>query len=468
VSVVLSVQDAGPCRKEVTIEVPAPAVEAETQRVAADYRRKARLPGFRPGKVPTKVVLQRYRKEIEGEVLERLVPRYWRQAEAEASLDALMAPSVESYEMVHGEPLKFVASVEVRPEFEVSGDRDFELPSSEVLVGEAELDDVLEQLRLEAAPWKPVDRESARGDRVRVRLRETPGEGAPEGSGADDEGEQPAEGTWSEIDVELANESVWEELRLALTGVKADQKTHFSRQEAPPTADDADAVAAASPPRHFELAVVRVEAKELPELDDDLAAALGGEDVETVDGLRSKLERTLFARKSAARRREREEKLLAQLIERHPITLPEGVVGQETENLVRDYAESLARAQVDLQQVDWRRMMESARPEAQRRVHSRLILDAIAAADEIEVTEPELEGALRSLARAQRQSPLTLRRTLDERGGLNPLRQQLRREKALRALLGEPPPSFADEAHDHDHDDDHDHDHDDHDHHRHD
>ncbi|HVS63315.1 MAG TPA: trigger factor [Thermoanaerobaculia bacterium] len=466
---VLSVEDAGPCRKEVTIEVPAPAVEAETERVAADYRRKVRLPGFRPGKVPTKVVLQRYRKEIEGEVLERLVPRYWRQAEAEASLDPLMAPSVDSYEMVQGEPLKFVASVEVRPEIEVSEDREFELPSSEVLVGEAEVDEVLEQLRLEAAPWKPVDRESSRGDRVELRVREI----------ADDGAERTEEPEWSELEVELGNESVWEELRLAATGLKAGQRNHFTRQEAPPARNDEPGeVEAAPPPRHFELEVVSVEAKELPELDDELATALAGGGVENVEALRADLEKRLFARKSAARRREREEKLTAQLIERHPITLPEGVVAQEAENLVRDYAENLARAKVDLERIDWRAMMESARPEARRRVHSRLVLDAIAAADEVEVSEQELEGAIQSIARAQGHPPLAVRRSLDERGGLNPLRQQLRREKALRALLGETPPDFAgehdhqhvhDHQHDHQHDHDHDHDHHDHDHdHRHD
>ena len=74
-SVVLSVEDVGPCRKQLKIEVPAPAVAAETERVIGEYRKRARLPGFRPGKVPANIVRQRFKTEIEQDVMERLVPR---------------------------------------------------------------------------------------------------------------------------------------------------------------------------------------------------------------------------------------------------------------------------------------------------------------------------------------------------------------------------------------------------------
>ena len=86
-SVVLSLQDVGPCRKQLKVEVPAPAVEAETQRVVRDYGQKVRLPGFRQGKVPSELVRRRFAKEIDQEVKERLLPRYWKQAQAESSIE---------------------------------------------------------------------------------------------------------------------------------------------------------------------------------------------------------------------------------------------------------------------------------------------------------------------------------------------------------------------------------------------
>ena len=108
-SVILSVEDVGPCRKQPKIEVPAPAVAAETERVIGEFRKRAKLPGFRPGKVPGNIVRQRFKKEIEQEVVERLVPRYWHQAEAEQKLDPLLAPELQDVDLTLGEAMTFTA-----------------------------------------------------------------------------------------------------------------------------------------------------------------------------------------------------------------------------------------------------------------------------------------------------------------------------------------------------------------------
>src|SRR6185436_16127634 len=115
-SVVLSVEDVGPCRKQLKIEVPGPAVAAETERVIGEYRKRARLPGFRPGKVPSNIVRQRFKREIEQDVMERLVPRYWHQAEAEQKLDPLLPPELGDVDLALGESMTFTATVETRPE----------------------------------------------------------------------------------------------------------------------------------------------------------------------------------------------------------------------------------------------------------------------------------------------------------------------------------------------------------------
>src|SRR5215510_15397629 len=105
-SVVVSIQEVGPCRKQLKVEVPAPAVEAETMRVVAEYGRQARIPGFRKGKVPTELVKRRFAKDIDQEVKERLLPRYWKQAQAEASIEPLLPPEVaEVADLQPGEPL---------------------------------------------------------------------------------------------------------------------------------------------------------------------------------------------------------------------------------------------------------------------------------------------------------------------------------------------------------------------------
>ena len=119
-SVVVSQEDVGPCRKQLTVEVPAPAVEAETQRVLREIGNRVKVPGFRKGKVPADLVRRRFAKDIEQEVKDRLLPRYWRQAQAEASLEPLLPPEVgEVTDLKPGEPLTFVATVETRPVIEL-------------------------------------------------------------------------------------------------------------------------------------------------------------------------------------------------------------------------------------------------------------------------------------------------------------------------------------------------------------
>ena len=136
----------------------------------------------------------------------------------------------------------------------------------------------------------------------------------------------------------------------------------------------------------------------------------------------------------------RQRALLDQLRERHPIDLPQGVVRKEVEGMVQDQAENLARRGVDVEHagIDWNRMAGDLTPMAEKRVHARLLLDAIADDQKIVVTEEEFERTLAVLARAQGVSTPVLRRKLDEDGRLATLRSQLRREKTIRTLLGEP------------------------------
>ncbi|MEZ5331229.1 MAG: trigger factor family protein [Thermoanaerobaculia bacterium] len=107
-SVVLSVEETGPCERQVKVEVPAPAVEAEPDRVTQEFRRQARMPGFRRAVVPD-LVCKRHGEDIRQEVLDRLLPRYWRQAQAETKLEALLPPRVEEVDLEAGAPLTFTA-----------------------------------------------------------------------------------------------------------------------------------------------------------------------------------------------------------------------------------------------------------------------------------------------------------------------------------------------------------------------
>jgi len=421
-SVVVSVADVGPCKKQLKVEVPAPAVEAETQRVVREYGQRVRIPGFRKGKVPADLVRRRFQKDIEKEVVERLLPRYWHQAQEESSIDPLLPPEVEEVEeLAPGAPLTFVATVETRPQIELRNIRDFDLPDPSIDPGTMEIDDTLDDLRKQLSRWVPVERPAARGDLVGGEIVELSAEeGAPEGAPA----REP-----QHVEVEVGDPRVWEELSLALSGLAAGQEATFTHRDGPDPEN--------GPERRFRVTVESVQERELPPLDDELAGKVGP--FENVEGLREAVVARLKAGKVQGRYEQRQKAVLDQLRERHPMELPQGVVRHEVEHLVQDYAQSLAERGVKLDQagIDWDRVAEEMRPLAEKRVHARLLLDAVSESEGIALSEEEFEAALAALARAQGTSTSALRRSLDEKGRLAGFRAQLRRDKTIRRLLGE-------------------------------
>jgi trigger factor len=432
-SVVVSIQDAGPCRKELTIQVPAAAVEAESLRVAQEFGRGAKIPGFRKGKVPMAMLRRRFEHDIQHEVVDRLVPRFWRQAQAEANLDPLLPPRVSGVEIKPGEPLKFVATVEVRPEIELRNIRDFNLPELDTRATPDDLERALEDLRGAAATWPPAERAAGRGDRVTGTLQPLGLIVAPGATGS---------GAGQPVEFEVGDPAIWEELTLAATGLAAGQSTEFERV---PPAEGAIAPAHPGPAERFRLQVDAVLERRLPPLDDPFAARVGN--FADLGALKEAIGERIAEAKRLERRRRRETAVLDQLRERHPLELPAAVVEQEQESLLREYAEAMARRGMDPEkaQVNWPALAEEVKPQAEKRVHARLLLDAIAEAEGLAVGEDEFERALATIARAEGRTTSAVRSALDQHGRLQPLRAQLRREKMLGRLIGDdsPPPAAA-------------------------
>ena len=459
-SVVVASEEAGAWKKRLTVTVPAEEVDSETRQVVRAYAGQVRLPGFRKGKVPAELVRRRYREEIDREVVERLVPKFWERARDEQGLDPLGQPRLEEVgELETGAPLTFVATVEIRPEIELGELDGFELPDPDVEPSDDEVTSALDDLRRQVGAWREAGRPAARGDKVTATILELGPDGEPlaRGSGHDEEageksngeesnGEKIDEGEVGEsaqdfssspselssetagdrIEVEVGNPNVWEELSLALTGLEPGQEGRFSRRPAK---------GPESGPRTFRVKVEAVEERELPPLDDELARRLG--DFEDVAALETAVRERLRHDKGHERDRARREALLGQLRARHPLALPEGAVQSEVERLASEFAEDLARRGVDPRQaqVDWQRLSGELRGPAERRVHEMLILDAVAEREGVEVTPAELEGAIASIARAQETSPAQVRRALGER--VESLRRQIRRQKAVGRLLGD-------------------------------
>jgi trigger factor len=418
-SVVVSVEDVGPSRKEIKVEVPAPAVEAELARVVQEFRKRARIAGFRKGKVPLELVRQRYQEEIREELVDRLMPRYWRQAQAEAEVDPMLPPEVGAVDFEPGTPLTFTATVDLRPKVELGELEGFEFPEFAVEPTDAEVEQALTGLRRDAGEWVTTERSAAVGDFITGTVTEV--------------GEEEAAGEAGKVGFEVGDANIWEELSLAVTGLAAGGESEFTRQEG-------------ESERRLVVKVEEVKERELPPLDDAFAAKVGK--FTALDELREAVRHQIRHGKEDERRRRRETALLDQLCQRHPLEISERVVGHETEEMMRDYAHQLAHRGVDPERagVDWRKMSEEFAPQARRRVQSRLLLDAAAAKLGVELPESEFEAQLAALARAQGQTVAALRRTLDKGEQLDGLKRRMLRSKTLLRLIGENGEAAGDSA----------------------
>lgn len=437
-SVVTSFEDVGPCRKKMTIEVPAPAVEAEIGRVVDGFRRQVSIPGFRKGKVPSSLIRKRFREDIESEVADRLVPRYWHQAQAEKSLDPLLPPQIEDLKIEADQPLTFTAVVEVRPEIPIGEIAEFELPKGETEPGEDEKEDALRNLRRRHASWTNVERGAARGDMVIGLMHnlDTPGEKASADDSDDtaaddtDAGEQASEmpaPAPEPLHVELGAPGVEEELNLALTGLTAGQNTEYVRRHEHE---------GETHEHKFRIEVEEVKEPDLPELDDELAEKFG---FDSAAELESAVLDNLRSTKAQDLRSKRQKALLEELRKRYPAELPLGVVEHESEQMLQETMQRLSDQGIDIDQmgIDWQKVTGDMRPQAEERVHERLVLDAIAAHLQLKLDESEFERFLAMAAAERRMSSQVLRQQLSENGRLEPLRAKLLRDQTVRHLLGE-------------------------------
>ena len=164
------------CKREIELEIPAENVQKATEKVARDIARMARIPGFRPGKAPVTLVRRRFADDIQGEVVQSLVPEYLEKALDEKKHDSGdAAREVDHVQFKEGEPLKFRAVFEVLPEFELGDYKNLQVQVDEIQVGDEQVDKALEEMRERAATYVPVEGRAAQdGDYVLIKLMGTP------------------------------------------------------------------------------------------------------------------------------------------------------------------------------------------------------------------------------------------------------------------------------------------------------
>jgi trigger factor len=407
--------EAASCRRELELEIPADEVSKEMERVAKELARVARVPGFRPGKAPISLIRRRFADDIKGEVLQTLVPDRVEKAVAEQKLTPVSRPEVDKLDFSEGQPLKFRAVFEVLPEFDLGNYKNIELEMPSMEITEQDLTKTLDEMRERAAAFAPVEgRAIENGDYAQLKLM-----GTPEGGG---EGLQ-ADSVLCHIGAEETMEPFNENLRGGNVG---DHKTF----DVVYPADYPDGKLAGKT-YHYAVDILGVKTKKLPELNDEFAKDVS--DSPTLDELKTKVKEGLEHQRDHRQKDLQREKVLAELIKLHDIPVPQSLVEHQMDVRLERVVRSLAAQGVDPQavNVDWVTLRRRQEDRARDDVKAELIVDRIASAENIEITDEELQGELEHAASHSGDSAEVLRARLTKQGTLDRMKAKLRSDKTL-------------------------------------
>lgn len=407
------------CKREVELEIPAENVQKAAEKVARDFAKIARVPGFRPGKAPVTLIRRRFAEDIQGEVVQSLVPEYLEKALDEKKLVPVTRPAVEKIEFKEGEPLKFRAVFEVLPEFELGDYKNLEVQVDAIETGDAQVDKAIEEMRERAATFVPVEGRAAKdGDFVLIKLMGTPvGGGDP----------VQADNILCHIGAEETIQSFTENLR----GVSAGESKRF-RTEYPASYPDQKLAGKAY---DYAVDVQGIKEKKLPELNDEFAKDAGGEagGVATLAQLRDKVRENMEAARNQRQAAQAREKILDLLVSRHDFPVPESLVEEQMDTRLERVVRSLAAQGVDPRavNVDWVSLRRQQHDRAVNDVKAELLVDRVATTEKIDASDEDVEKEIAVLAERSGQSATAIRARLTKEGALARMKSKLRSDKTI-------------------------------------
>src|SRR5262245_31752093 len=419
-------------RKNLSFEIPSDVLDAEIDRVAKGYSRTARVPGFRPGKVPAAVVKQRYREQILYDVAHDLIPRLVGDALRERGLEPVATPDIRDVVIEEGQPLTFVADFETLPPIEPGEYAGLTLRKPPAVLEVGAVDRALEQLRQRAARWHPVeDRGAVTGDTLLLDLTRTrrtgliqiPGEGPARG--LDDKPE-----VLQNVSIELGAKANPPGFDDHLASSSAGQTRSFTVTY-PPNYEVEELAGATV---DYDAFIKGVRRKELLPLDDEFAKEVS--ELETLDALRNRVREDLQkGAEEEADHRVRHEVL--QTLAGRLKTAPEILVEHEVERRLEEFVRRLMEQGLDPQKanINWDEFRERQRGPAADTVRSTLVLDEIARREAIDATDEDLSREIDRFAERAGRTPAAVRARLEKEGGLDRVRAGIRREKTMAWII---------------------------------
>ena len=406
--------DVSETQKTISIEIPSDVVDAEINRIAQGYTKQARIPGFRPGKVPATIVKQRFREQILHDVMHGLIPRAIDDALQERGIEPVDTPNISDVALEEGQPLKFTAAIETVPSFDPGDLSTITLRQTPVTITEDALEQTIERLRERAAKFETIEgRPVAEGDVVSMALDRK-----------DDKGEVDHH---DDVTVELGSPGNPPGFDQHLIGMSVgDEKTfsiHFPSDYAAEEFRDQDV--------EYTVKVKDIRRKVLPEVDDEFAKDLG--EFDSLQALHDRIRHDMQHEAEENAKRQVRSDLLRQLAQRVTFDLPGSLVEREIDRRLEEMARQLMAQQIDPRQagIDWAQFREAQREPAQDAVKSALVLDEVARREQITVTTEDVDKEIERFASRAGRTAAALKAQLEKEGGISRLYAGLRREKAV-------------------------------------
>lgn len=424
----IKVDDAGPCRKQVQIEVPAETVDAEYKALLAAFSSHAKVPGFRPGRAPKEMIERRYRKDILVELRDRVVPTAYHEAIASEKLDVVaLADFKEPVEVVPGKPVVFTVVVDVPPSFELPPYKGIALKAGDVAISDEAVQQAVDTLRSQAAKYEEITGRAAQAkDLAQVEFAGTidgkpVDEAVPEAKGLGQ-----AKGLWVAVGDESFPPGVGEALTGAAIGDTREVDSTF------PEGTTVKALAGRTV--HYRVTVTALRQPILPELDEVFCTRMGAA---TPEELRAKIRAEL---ESGARSRDegrQRDEIARHLLASTPMELPATLVQRETEQLVYDIVRENARRGIKQDAIVGQKaqIFEAANRNASDSIKMRYILHKIAEAEKIEATDDDVSAQIASMAKRYNVPPEEMLAGVKKRNGLDNLREQVRTDKTMSFLV---------------------------------
>ena len=406
------------CKHEIEITVPVDEISRETDRVVATIQQKAKLPGFRPGKAPASLIRTKFSRQVRDDVLENLLPKYFKQKVEEEHLEVVGRPNVKDVHFHEGEPLRFKAEFEVAPEIELKDYRGVTVHYGEPQVSDEDIAKRLEEIREQKAQFVNAEpRALVDGDYAVVTLDSLAGAEPPVHQ--------------DEVVLHVGDPDTMPGFSDALRGMSPEEEKEFEVTYP----EDFGQARLAGKTVKFRAKLTTIRTKELPELNDEFAQDLG--DYPTLNDLRDAVRKAIYQEREYAAQQKAKDELIDRLIETHEFPVPEAYIERQIEAQLENQLRDLAERGIDPTKlkIDWAKVKESQRPKALHDVKASLLVDKIAEREAIAPTNDEVDAEVQRIAKQQREPVAAVRKKLQKDGVLSRIAYQIRSNKTLNFLF---------------------------------